>query len=147
MPYSLSNKILFYFPSVPYWKKKFQPPPFLAYLSPKDTSKFSIRTSYDLFLPDDSKRLSFLLPAWLADASSKTLLKGDRDAYTLPASLPAQQTNVVSFTTLPCQTHGTLLVLRVSFSERFSCFAFSRASAFSSFFAFTVWSPHGSRSF
>lgn len=35
-------------------------------------------------------------------------------------------------------THRGLLVLSVSFSERFSCFAFNRASAFSSFFAFTV---------
>jgi len=32
-----------------------------------------MRTSYDLFLPDDSMRVSFLLAAWLAVASSRTL--------------------------------------------------------------------------
>lgn len=52
--------------------------PICTHRSPKDTSKFSMRTSYDLFLPDDSMRVSFLLAAWLADASSRTLWAGRR---------------------------------------------------------------------
>lgn len=52
--------------------------PSCTHRSPKDTSKFSMRTSYDLFLPDDSMRVSFLLAAWLADASSRTLWAGRR---------------------------------------------------------------------
>lgn len=52
--------------------------PTRTHRSPKDTSKFSTRTSYDLFLPDDSMRVSFLLAAWLADASSRTLRAGRR---------------------------------------------------------------------
>jgi len=52
--------------------------PTRTHRSPKDTSKFSMRTSYDLFLPDDSMRVSFLLAAWLADASSRTLRPGRR---------------------------------------------------------------------
>lgn len=47
--------------------------PTCTHRSPKETSKFSMRTSYDLFLPDDSMRVSFLLAAWLAVASSRTL--------------------------------------------------------------------------
>ena len=64
--------------------------PTCTHRSPKDTSKFSMRTSYDLFLPDDSMRVSFLLAAWLADASSRTLRAGRRQRMGLNRKAPVQ---------------------------------------------------------
>lgn len=64
--------------------------PTCTHRSPKDTSKFSMRTSYDLFLPDDSMRVSFLLAAWLADASSRTLRARRRQRRGLNRKAPVQ---------------------------------------------------------
>lgn len=74
IPQLLSNPVPA--PHGPKWQPGPVPHPQLTHRSPKDTSKFSMRTSYDLFLPEDSMRVSFLLEAWLADASSRTLQTG-----------------------------------------------------------------------
>lgn len=50
-----------------------------------------MRTSYDLFLPDDSMRVSFLLAAWLAVASSRTLQAGRRQGRGLSRKAQSKQ--------------------------------------------------------
>lgn len=100
-----------------------------------------MRTSYDLFLPDDSMRVSFLLEAWLADASSRTLWTGrterglNRKALLQPDPGHAQQSRDVQSA---LHTHTGPDDFRESRSSLLSCLAFSLASAFSSFLAFTI---------
>lgn len=90
------------------------PRPQCTHRSPKDTSKFSMRTSYDLFLPDDSMRVSFLLEAWLADASSRTLQTGrtqrglNRKALVQPDPSHAQQSGMGMFKVPSMLTEGQM---------------------------------------
>lgn len=103
-----------------------------------------MRTSYDLFLPDDSMRVSFLLEAWLADASSRTLQTGrtqrglNRKALVQPDPSHAQQSGIGDVQSA-LHAHGGPDDFRESRSSLLSCLAFSLASAFSSFLAFTIW--------